>query len=102
MPPPRHFCSMLLASKLGLHAPTVPLRSPVFQNPGNGQIRSPPAHDQTRCQLYIGSISASLTACPLRGYGRAGAQNNRLGPARPYPRNGQAVGDAEMLLSTIQ
>ena len=26
-------------------------------------------------------ISASPTACPLRGYGRAGTQNNRLGEA---------------------
>ena len=34
----------------------------------------------------IGSISASPTACLLRGYGRAGTQNDRLG----------AVGDAEM------
>ena len=29
--------------------------------------------------IYIGSISASPTACPLRGYGRAGTQNDRLG-----------------------
>ena len=29
--------------------------------------------------LYIGSISASPTACLLRGYGRAGTQNDRLG-----------------------
>ena len=29
----------------------------------------------------IGSISASPTACPLRGYGRAGTQNDRLGEA---------------------
>ena len=28
--------------------------------------------------LYIGSISASLTACLLHGYGRAGTQNDRL------------------------
>ena len=32
-------------------------------------------------RLYISSISASPTACPLRGYGRAGAQNDRLGEA---------------------
>ena len=31
--------------------------------------------------LYIGSISASPTACLLRGYGRAGTQNDRLGEA---------------------
>ena len=28
-----------------------------------------------------GTISASPTACPLRGYGRAGTQNDRLGEA---------------------
>ena len=28
--------------------------------------------------LYIGSISASPTACLFRGYGRAGTQNDRL------------------------
>ena len=28
--------------------------------------------------LYIGSISASPTACPLRGYSRAGTQNDHL------------------------
>ena len=28
-------------------------------------------------QLYIGSISASPTACLLRGYGRAGTRNDR-------------------------
>ena len=28
--------------------------------------------------LYIGSISASPTACPSRGYRRAGTQNDRL------------------------
>ena len=32
--------------------------------------------------LFIGEfISASPTACPLRGYGRAGTQNDRLGEA---------------------
>ena len=31
--------------------------------------------------LYIGSISASPTACPVRGYGRAGTQSDRLGEA---------------------
>ena len=31
--------------------------------------------------MPIGSISASLTACPLRGYGRGGTQNNRLSKA---------------------
>ena len=41
-------------------------------------------------------ISASPTACPLRGYGRAGTQNDRLGAARPYPRNRHAVGEAEI------
>ena len=41
------------------------------------------------------SISASPTACLLRGYGRAGTQNDRLGE-RPYPRNGNAVGDADI------
>ena len=30
-------------------------------------------------RLYIGSTSASPTACPLRGYGRAGTQSDRLG-----------------------
>ena len=39
-------------------------------------------HDlRYHCQVYIGSISASPTACPLCGYGRAGAQNDRLGEA---------------------
>ena len=57
--------------------------------------------------LYIASISASLTAYLLRGDGRAGTQNGRLGeavilstgtpiPARPYLRNGHAVGDADI------
>ena len=32
-------------------------------------------------RLYIGSISASPTAFPSRGYGRAGTQNDRLGEA---------------------
>ena len=48
-------------------------------------------------------ISASPTACRLRGCGRAGTQNDRLSPRRsfwvpasPYPRNGHAVGDTEM------
>ena len=43
-------------------------------------------------------ISASLTACPSRGYGRAGTQTERLSEAaRPYtPRDGHAVGDAEV------
>ena len=36
--------------------------------------------------LYC-SISASPAACPLRGYGRAGAQNARLG-VRGYGRAG--------------
>ena len=31
--------------------------------------------------LYIGSTSASPTACLLRGYGCAGTQNDRLGEA---------------------
>ena len=35
-------------------------------------------HARSRlCTLYVGSISASPTACPLRG--RAGTQNDRLG-----------------------
>ena len=38
------------------------------------------------------AISASPTARPLRGYGRAGAQNDRLG-------DGRAVGDAEMTVA---
>ena len=29
-------------------------------------------------------ISASPTACPLRGYGHAGTQNDRLGPRRSF------------------
>ena len=49
----------------------------------------------------IGSISASPTAYPLREYGRAGTQNDRLREVvivstSPYPRNGYAVGDAEI------
>ena len=31
--------------------------------------------------LYVGSISASPTACLSRGYGRAGTQNDRLSGA---------------------
>ena len=47
------------------------------------------------CAVTItGSISASPTACPLRGYGHAGDQNDRLSP-KPL-RNGHAVGDAEI------
>ena len=34
-------------------------------------------------RLYIGSISASLTTCRLRGHGRAGTQNNRCGESFP-------------------
>ena len=34
--------------------------------------------EQANVRLYIGSISASPTACLLRGYGRAGTQNDRL------------------------
>ena len=44
-------------------------------------------------EFFLCSISASPTACPLRGFGLAGTQNDRLGP---YPGNGHAVGDAEM------
>ena len=47
-------------------------------------------------RLYIGSISASPTACLLRGYARAGTQNDRLGAARAYPRNRHALGDAKI------
>ena len=43
-------------------------------------------------RLYIGSTSASATACPLRGYGRAGTQNDRgedthVGACRRVYRN---------------
>ena len=51
-----------------------------------------------------GSISASPTARPLRGYGRAGAQNDRLSLSEvailstgtPVPAQWNAVGDAEI------
>ena len=33
----------------------------------------------TCAKLYIGSISASPTACSWRGYGRAGTPNDHLG-----------------------
>ena len=33
------------------------------------------------CSLYIGYILASPTACLLRGYGRRGTHNDRLGKA---------------------
>ena len=33
------------------------------------------------CAITIIGISASPTACPLRGYGRAGTQNDRLSEA---------------------
>ena len=36
---------------------------------------------QAHVGLYIGCISASPTACLLRGYGRAGTQNYRLAEA---------------------
>ena len=36
------------------------------------------------CHNAIGSTSASPTACPLRGYGRAGTQNDRLGERRSF------------------
>ena len=58
---------------------------------------------QALYRLYIGSISASPTARPLRGYGRAGTQNDR--PLRGYGRagtqndrigDGRAVGDADI------
>ena len=35
-------------------------------------------------RLYIGSIWALLTACLLRGYGRASTQNDRLSPRRSF------------------
>ena len=63
--------------------------------------RVQPAHDP------IGSISASPTARPFRGYGRAGTQNDRLGEAvilstsTPYLRNDHAVGIAEIDLYDI-
>ena len=54
--------------------------------------------DAPRLPQGLGSISASPTACPLRGYGRAGTQNDRLGEAvmaRPYQavilRTGTAI-----------
>ena len=40
--------------------------------------RSPTSAIALRVMLYIGPISASPTACLLRGYGRAGTQNDRL------------------------
>ena len=36
-------------------------------------------HVLQRLCVYVGSMSASPTACPLRGYARAGTQNDRLG-----------------------
>ena len=45
-----------------------------------------------RCVRPLSSISASPTACPLRGSGRAGTQNDRP----RYPRNGHVVGDADI------
>ena len=39
--------------------------------------------DQLEVRVYIGSISASPAACRLRGYGRAGTQNDRLGESFP-------------------
>ena len=44
--------------------------------------------------LYIGSISALPTACPLRT--PIPAQWTRTIPARPYPRNGHSFGNAEI------
>ena len=64
----------------------------------NASARHP--RSNTAYRLYIGSISALPTACPLRGYGRAGTQNDRLvilGTGTPIPlRNGHAVGDADI------
>ena len=36
---------------------------------------------ELRARIHIGSISASPTPCPFRGYGRAGTQNDRLSEA---------------------
>ena len=41
-------------------------------------------------RLYIGSISASPTACLLRGYGRVGTQNDRLAEAVNLSTSGNA------------
>ena len=51
------------------------VRQPPGLRRGEGSDRPPGA------RLYIGSISASPAACPLRGYGRAGTHNDRLGEA---------------------
>ena len=53
-------------------------------------------------KLNVIGISASPMAFPLRGHGRSGTQNDRLSEAvilstsMPYPRNGHAVGDADV------
>ena len=47
-------------------------------------------------RLYIGSISASPTACPLRGYGRADTQNDRLS-VRGYGRAGTQMTASEQV-----
>ena len=39
------------------------------------------AEDRISKHINVRSISASPTACPLRGYGRAGTQSDRLGEA---------------------
>ena len=43
-----------------------------------------------RQRPYTGSISASSTACLLRGYGRAGTQNDRLAEAVNLSTSGNA------------
>ena len=46
------------------------------------------SHRRSVClhRHYIGSMSASPTASPLRGYGRAGTENDRLGWACKYSK----------------
>ena len=45
------------------------------------RLRTCRTHMLSRPRLYIGSISASPTACLLCGYGRAGTQNDRSSQA---------------------
>ena len=62
-------------------------------------VRQPTTRqDQAR---HSGSISASPTACPLRGYGRVGTQNDRLSEALKAYGHGQCTVMAYKVMAYI-
>ena len=72
----------------GVDSPRPRAKSRALLEPGNARqhmsILAPIrpcacAPSSNRSGMHITSISASPTPCPLRGYGRAGAQSGRLG-----------------------